>query len=133
VVDDRPKLAVAQEPSGSHTEGVQELLHRRWRSRRQQYHVPAILIASVGIGVCLVSLAGFVAMVATNNLPWHPGWTIQDHYLEIGRSYSQGFVIGFFLCFFLIMGAVSVAALVHSSRQAAAPLARRPPTDHRAA
>jgi hypothetical protein len=88
----------------------------RRRFERHRYYIPAMLIAGAGMGVCLVSLVGFVAMVATNNLPWHPDWTVQDHYLEIGRSYSQGFVIGFFLCFFLIMGAVSLAAWYENRR-----------------
>jgi hypothetical protein len=74
------------------------------------------LISIVGMAVCVAALAGFVAMVATNNLPWHADWTVQDHYLEIGRSYSQGFIIGFFLCFFLIMGAVSVSAWIGTRR-----------------
>ena len=83
--------------------------------------------------MCLVALFGFVAMVATNNLPWHSDWTIQDHYLEIGRSYSQGFIIGFFLCFFLIMGAVSVAALFEARRRAARTVSRLSPQDVHAA
>lgn len=92
-----------------------------------------MLIATTGMGVCLFALFGFVAMVATNNLPWHPGWTVQDHYLEIGRSYSQGFIIGFFLCFFLVMGAVSVAAWFETRRRAARAVSRRSPPDARAA
>lgn len=76
------------------------------------------------MGVCAVALMGFVAMVATNNLPWHPDWTIQDHYLEIGRSYSQGFIIGFFLCFFLIMGAVSVSAWAGTRRRSSTATSR---------
>jgi hypothetical protein len=67
---------------------------------------------------------GFVGMVATNNLPWHPDWTVQDHYLEIGRSYSQGFIIGFFLCFFLIMGAVSVSAWIETRRSSSKAVSR---------
>lgn len=78
----------------------------------------------MGVGVCAVALMGFVAMVATNNLPWHPDWTVQDHYLEIGRSYSQGFIIGFFLCFFLIMGAVSVSAWVETRRRSSTAVSR---------
>jgi len=85
------------------------------------------------MGVCLVGLFGFVAMVATNNLPWHPDWTAQDHYLEIGRSYSQGFIVGFFLCFFLIMGAVSVVAWMDTRRRAAQAVSHRSPPGARAA
>jgi hypothetical protein len=92
-----------------------------------------MLIATTGMGVCLVGLFGFVAMVATNNLPWHPDWTVQDHYVEIGRSYSQGFIVGFFLCFFLIMGAVSVVAWMDKRRRAAQAVSRRSPPGARAA
>jgi len=85
------------------------------------------------MGVCLAALFGFLAMVATNNLPWHQNWTVQEHYLEVGRSYSQGFIIGFFLCFFLIMGAVSVAGWFDTRRRTARALARRSSQDVRAA
>lgn len=76
---------------------------------RNQHLLPALVLALAGAGLCLAAMVGFVAMVATNNLPWHPGLTIQEHYLQVGRSYSQGFVVGFFLCFFLTLGAVAVS------------------------
>jgi len=76
----------------------------------------SILVAVAGVGVCLAALAGFLAVVATNNLPWYPGFTVQEHYLEIGRSYSQGFIVGFFLCFFLVMVSVSVRSWIENRR-----------------
>jgi len=76
----------------------------------RHYVVPALAVAAAGVGFCLFALAGFVLTVATNNLPWHPGLTVQEHYQEMGRSYSQGFVVGFFLCFFLTLGAVIVSS-----------------------
>lgn len=112
-------MAVARPEGRLHTERVLNPLQGNRRLGRSQYHLPAILIATAGMGVCLAALFGFVAMVATNNLPWYPGWTVQDHYLEIGRSYSQGFIIGFFLCFFLVMGAVSIAAWFETRRNSA--------------
>lgn len=78
--------------------------------QRNQRLLPALALAAAGAGLCLVAVAGFVTAVATNNLPWHPGLTVQEHYLEVGRSYSQGFVVGFFLCFFLSLGAVVVSS-----------------------
>ena len=126
-------MAVAWDTRRSHTERVFNRNQSGPPPQRTHYHVPAILIATAGMGVCVVALFGFMAMVATNNLPWHPDWTIQDHYLEIGRSYSQGFIIGFFLCFFLIMGAVSIAALFDARRRAARTDSGPSPQDVRAA
>jgi hypothetical protein len=76
----------------------------------------SILVAVAGVGICLAALAAFLAIVATNNLSWYPGFTVQEHYLEIGRSYSQGFVVGFFLCFFLVMISVSVRGWIENRR-----------------
>lgn len=109
-------MAVAWPERCSHTERVINSTKGNRRPGASQYHLPAILIATAGMGVCLAAMFGFVAMVATNNLPWYPGWTIQDHYLEMGRFYSQGFIIGFFLCFFLVMAAVSVSAWLETRR-----------------
>jgi len=75
-----------------------------------RYVIPALVVAASGAAVCLVALGGFVVTVATNRLPWHPGLTVQEHYQEMGRSYSQGFVVGFFLCFFLTLAAIIVAS-----------------------
>ena len=66
----------------------------------------AILVAVAGMGVCLVALVGFVLTVLQNNLPWHQSSTIREHYQAVGDSYSQGFTVGFFLCFFMTMIAV---------------------------
>jgi ABC-type Fe3+ transport system permease subunit len=69
----------------------------------------AILVAVAGMGVCLVALVGFVLTVLQNNLPWHQSQTIREHYQAIGDSYSQGFTVGFFLCFFMTMIAVTLS------------------------
>ncbi len=60
-------------------------------------------LALVGLGVCVVGLAGFVWTISSNNLPWHPGLSARDYYLEAGRFYSLGFATGFFSCFFLFL------------------------------
>lgn len=126
-------MAVAWREGRSDNERVKKTIQgNRWLAQ-SQYYLPAILIAAVGMGVCLAALVGFVAMVATNNLPWYPEWTVQDHYLEIGRSYSQGFIIGFFLCFFLVMGAVSVSSWLETRRNSVKGVSRSPSPDARAA
>jgi len=69
----------------------------------------AILVAVAGMGVCIVALVGFVLTVLQNNLPWHQSSTIREHYQAVGDSYSQGFTVGFFLCFFMTMIAVTLS------------------------
>ena len=65
-------------------------------------------LALVGLSVCLVGLVGFVWTISSNNLPWHPGLSARDYYLEVGRFYSLGFATGFFLCFFsFLLGTVA--------------------------
>jgi hypothetical protein len=74
----------------------------------KRYEFLAFAAGTAGVALCLSAVGGFVLMIATNKLPWYPGMTVQDHYLEIGRSYSQGFLAGFFLCFFLTVAAVGL-------------------------
>ena len=66
------------------------------------------------MGVCVAALVGFVVTMVHNNLPWEPDQSVREHYLAVGRSYSQGFTVGFFLCFSLSVLAISVAALGRS-------------------
>ena len=61
----------------------------------------AILVAVAGAGLSTVALVGFLLTMVRNNLPWAPGQSIRDYYIAVGESYSQGFTVGFFLCFFL--------------------------------
>jgi len=85
-----------------------------------RYVVPALVLAASGAAACVVALCGFVLTVATNRLPWHPGLSVQEHYQEMGRSYSQGFVVGFFLCFFLTLAAVIVSSWWERRKESAA-------------
>jgi uncharacterized membrane protein YbhN (UPF0104 family) len=82
----------------------------------------ALAVALVGIAVCVAALVGFLATILTNNLPWHAGQSVREHYLTVGEFYGQGFMIGFFLCFFLTMVAVTIDRWVKSR---ARPLAKR--------
>jgi hypothetical protein len=72
----------------------------------------AILVAIAGAGVCFSLLVGFVMTIVHNELPWSPEQTVQEHYLAVGDSYSRGFTVGFFLCFFLTIFAVSASSLL---------------------
>jgi hypothetical protein len=76
----------------------------------------AIFVATAGAGLCVIALAGFLLTMARNNLPWAADQTIRDYYLAMGETYSQGFMVGFFLCFFLIMLSVTVTALIEHRR-----------------
>jgi hypothetical protein len=85
----------------------------------------AILLSVVGAAVCLVALVGFLSTVNQNNLSWRADQSIRDHYLAVGDSYSQGFTVGFFLCFFLILIAVSVRSLLDQRSSAGKPVPGR--------
>jgi hypothetical protein len=76
----------------------------------------AFMLAIAGIGACITALAGFLLTVVNNTLPWSHALTAREHYLEVGRYYSQGFFVGFFLCFFLSLIAIAVAHGVEQRR-----------------
>jgi hypothetical protein len=78
-----------------------------------------------GTGVCLVALIGFLSTVNGNNLIWQADQSIREHYLAVGDSYSQGFTVGFFLCFFLTLIAVSAKSLLEQRSDAGKPATRR--------
>ena len=72
-----------------------------------------VIVSIVGVALCGVALAGFVITIENNNLAWtHGGGSARDHYNGVTDSYAQGFVVGFFLCLFLVMAAVSLRAWV---------------------
>lgn len=76
----------------------------------------AIVLATIGGGMCLVSLGTFIVTIRNNFLPWYPGLSARDHYIAVGRSYGQGFGAGFFICFFLMLAAAAVGSWVHERR-----------------
>ena len=90
----------------------------------------AILLAVAGTGLCLVALVGFLSIMTQNNLPWQADQSIREHYLAVGDSYSQGFTVGFFLCFFLTLIAVSVRSWLEQRNSAGKPAARRAKPRH---
>jgi len=73
----------------------------------------------IGIGVCLTAVLGFLTMLRTNNLPGGDDGTFsaREYYLVVGRSYSQGFTVGFFLCLFLTLVAVTIRDQVIQGRR----------------
>lgn len=74
--------------------------HQRWL---------ALGIAVPGIVICIVAVFGFFARFRANELA-HGRPFFQEHYLALGHAYSQAFAAGFFLCFFLTLAGLAVAA-----------------------
>ena len=65
------------------------------------------VVALAGVGACFAALIHFVHTILYNRLPLPEAErAMRDHYIAVGNSYSQGFVVGFFLCFSLAVLAV---------------------------
>ncbi len=79
--------------------------------------VRMVVIALAGVGTSLAAVANFVLTVFHNRLPSHP--EAREFYLVVGRSYTEGFAIGFFLCFSLAVAATAVSGLLAQRRSSA--------------
>ena len=77
-------------------------------SRRDRWML--FSMATFGLLLCLGGVAAFFLTMINNTLPWYHAATAPEHYRAVGRSYGQGFTIGFFLCLSLALVAVSLAA-----------------------
>ena len=75
-------------------------------SRRKRWAMG--LIAGTGATVTVVMILTFVLGIVQNSLPWSPNYTVREHYVAVGDSFSQGFMAGFFLCFFLSLVALAI-------------------------
>ena len=65
------------------------------------------LVAMAGVGACVAALVHFLLTIMYNRLPWpETARAARDHYLAVGNSYSQGFIVGFFLSFSLAVLAI---------------------------
>jgi hypothetical protein len=75
-------------------------------TRAQQ--MTAIAIAIPGAIASVYALAAFLLRVLNNRLELPLVATIPAFYNAVGDAYSEGFVAGFSLCFFLMLLAVAV-------------------------
>ena len=73
--------------------------------------------ASGGAFVCVAFVVLFFMTIINNHLPWEHAPTAPEHYLAVGKSYSQGFTIGFFLAFSLALVASTFAAWADDQRR----------------
>jgi hypothetical protein len=84
------------------------------------------LIALAGVGACVAALVHFLLTILYNRLPWPEAErAVRDHYLAVGNSYSQGFVVGFFLSFSLAVLALTFAGWRAQRRTADSTQGRR--------
>ncbi len=71
-----------------------------------------IVVAVPGLAACLLAIVGFFWRIVTNALPFHPMLSAREHYQAVGRAYGNGFLTGFFLCFFLVLAFLAASAIL---------------------
>ena len=69
-----------------------------------------MVIALAGVGTSLAAVVHFVLTVLHNRILWD--LEPREFYLAVGRSYTEGFTIGFFLCFSLAVAATAFAGIL---------------------
>ena len=85
-------------------------------TRNQQ--ILAIAIAVPGAIASVYALAAFVLRVLNNRLELPLVATIPAFYNAVGDAYSEGFMAGFSLCFFLMLLAVAVGTWYEQRQRA---------------
>ena len=67
-----------------------------------------LLLAATGLLACGVYFSRFLGMISHNALPFNDRAFYTEHYTVVSQAYSQAFVVGFFSCFFLVLGVMSL-------------------------
>ena len=83
---------------------------------RQRMAIVSVSVAGILASGTLV--AAFVLSIVQNTLPLPTGDFVRGHYLAIGDSFSDGFMAGFFLCFFMMLCALVIGSWVEERRAA---------------
>ena len=76
--------------------------------------VRIVVIALVGVGTSFAAVVNFLLTVFHNRIPWQP--EAREFYLVVGRSYTQGFAIGFFFCFSLAVAATAITSILEQRK-----------------
>ena len=76
----------------------------------------ALAIAVPGLAVCLFLLIRFIATIWRNELAWEGRPFYQEHYLAVGKAYSEAFTVGFFFCLFLVTAIMAVGTWFAAQR-----------------
>src|SRR5262245_62115137 len=79
----------------------------------------SLVLGLAGAGICVAGLVRFLLVILFNKLPWSSEQPLRHYYQEVGRSYTQGFLVGFFLCFSLALASVGVSTWWDSRRREA--------------
>ena len=70
----------------------------------------AALAAVAGIAVTAIAAIRFFLDWSRGELDWGSGFAGRELYLAAGRGYGEGFVVGFFLAFSLVLLAIAVSS-----------------------
>ena len=68
----------------------------------------ASLLAATGLVACGVYFSRFLGTISENMLPINGRVFYTEHYTAVSHAYSQAFAVGFFSCFFLVLGVISL-------------------------
>jgi hypothetical protein len=82
-----------------------------------------IIVGFIGVVASILALTGFLLKIMRNGLEAPDGPTIQGYYRLVGAAYSDGFVAGFALCFFLTLLAVATGTWLEARREKRRPAA----------
>ena len=84
----------------------------------------ALAIAVPGLAAVATVMTLFLMKFEAGRIPWAPHYGPREHFMAVAGAWARGLATGFFLCFFLVLGGVAVAAWQADRKRA--PEAARP-------